>query len=49
VSISPTFYELLFCTEVIFKTGNFWQKNIGAKAAHKMLLKLTTGKVSAYE
>jgi len=26
---------------------NFWQKNIGAKAAHEMLMKLTTGRMEA--
>jgi len=27
----------------LFSNYSFWQKNIGAKAAHKMLMKLTTG------
>jgi hypothetical protein len=51
VSISPIFYEQLFCTKVFcaafmciqFGFVIFWQKDFGAKAAHKMLLKLTTG------
>ena len=50
MSISPTFYEQLFCTKVFctafmclqFGFVIFWQKKIGAKAAHKMLVKLTT-------
>jgi len=42
VSISPTFCEQLFHTKV-FSTCNFLAKNIGAKAAHKMLVKFTTG------
>jgi hypothetical protein len=50
VSISTTIYEQLF-TEV-FCTASFclqfgfiicWQKKMGAKAAHKMLVKLATG------
>ena len=51
VSLSPTFYELLFCMKVFwtaymcfqFQFAFFWQKEIGKKAAHKMLVKLTTG------
>jgi len=51
VSISPIFYEQLFCTEVFctaflliqFGFVIFWQKNVGAKAVCKMLVKLTTG------
>jgi len=51
VSISPTFYDQLFHTKA-FSTAFlylqvgfviFWQKNIGEKAARKMLVKLTTG------
>ena len=52
VSILPTFYEQLFCTKDFraafmylhcrFKL--FRRKEIGAKAARKMLVKLTTGK-----
>jgi len=49
VSISPTFYEQFFCTEVFwaaflllqFGFVIFWQKSIGTKAARKMLVKLT--------
>jgi hypothetical protein len=51
MSISPIFYEQLFRTKVFsaafmclqFGFVIFWQKNFGAKAAHKMLLKLTPG------
>jgi hypothetical protein len=51
VSISPIFYEQLFCTKVFcaafmciqFGFVIFWQKDFGAKAAHKMLLKLIRG------
>jgi hypothetical protein len=51
VSISPIFYEQLFCMEVFcaafmslqFGFVTFWQKDFGAKAAHKMLMKLTPG------
>jgi len=50
-SISSTFYELLFPTKVFcaafllkpFGTVIFWRKNIGVKAAHLMLVKLTRG------
>ena len=50
MSISPIFYEL-FCTKVFcaafmclqFGFVIFWQKDFGAKAAHKMLVKLTPG------
>jgi len=50
VSISSTFYRRFFvqtCFAQIFFSGtvwfcNFWQKNIVAKAARKMLMKLTT-------
>jgi hypothetical protein len=49
VSFSPIFYEQLFHTKKIcaalmwlqFRFVNFWQKDFGAKAAHKMLVKLT--------
>jgi len=49
VSISSTFYTQLFCTKVFcaaflllqFGYVTFWHKNIGAKAAHKILIKLT--------
>ena len=49
VSISSTFYEQLLhqysCAEKLqsqtASTKSFWHKNIGAKAAHKMLMKLT--------
>ncbi len=49
VSISPIFYEQLFWTRVFcaailclqFGFVIFWQKDFGAKAAHKMLVKLT--------
>jgi len=51
VSISLTFYFQLFPTKVLcaafhslqFGFEIFWQKNIGAKAAHKMFMKLTIG------
>jgi hypothetical protein len=51
VSISPKFYEQLFDTKVFcaafmciqFGFVIFWQKDFGAKAAHKMLVKLTPG------
>jgi hypothetical protein len=53
VSISPIFYEHLFHTKVFcaafmwlqFGFVIFWQKDLGAKAAHKMLVKLTPGQV----
>jgi hypothetical protein len=49
VSISPIFYEQLFCTKAFcaafmrlqFGFVMFWQKDFGAKAAQKMLVKLT--------
>jgi hypothetical protein len=49
VSISPIFYEQLFCAKVFcaafmclqFGFVTFWQKDFGAKAAPKMLVKLT--------
>ena len=51
MSISPTFYEQLFCTKVFraaylylrLRFVDFWQKEIGAKAALKMLVKLSPG------
>jgi hypothetical protein len=52
VSISPIFFEELFRTKVFcaafmclqFGFVIFWQKDFGAKAAHKkMLVKLTPG------
>jgi hypothetical protein len=54
VSISPIFYEQLFHNQVFcaafmclqFGFEIFWQKDFGAKAAHKMLVKLTPGFVS---
>jgi len=50
VSISSTFFTEFFCTKVFYATNLslkfgfviFWQKNIGSKAARKMLMKLTT-------
>ncbi len=49
--ISPIFYEQLFHTKVLYAAfmclqfGSliFWRKDFGAKAAHKMLVKLTPG------
>ncbi len=49
VSISPIFYKQLFHTKhfcaafmcLQFGFDIFWQKDFGAKAAHKMLVKLT--------
>ncbi len=49
VSISPIFYEQLFHINVFcaafvclqFGFVIFWQKDLGAKAAHQMLVKLT--------
>jgi hypothetical protein len=49
VSISPIFYEQLFCTKVFlrsfvclqFEFVTFGRKDFGAKAALKMLVKLT--------
>ena len=51
VSISQTFYAQRFCKQVFcadflylqFVFVIFWQKKIGKKASHKMLVKLTTG------
>ncbi len=49
LSISPVFYEQLFHTKVLcapfmclqFGFVIFWRKDFSAKAAHKMLVKLT--------
>ncbi len=51
LSISPIFYKQLFHTKVLctpfmclqFGFVIFWQKNFVAKAAHKVLVKLTPG------
>jgi hypothetical protein len=51
VSISPIFYEQIlsmkvFCAPFMclqFGFVIFWQKDLGAKAANKMLVKLTPG------
>ncbi len=51
VSVSQTFCKQLFSTKLLcaeflylkFGLVTFWQRNIGEKAAHKMLTKLTTG------
>ncbi len=51
VSISPTFYQQLFHTKKYCKAFLytqfgfviFWRKNISAKGALKMLVKLTSG------
>jgi hypothetical protein len=51
VSISPIFFISFFRTKVFcaafmclqFGFVIFWQKDFGAKAAHKMLMKLTLG------
>jgi hypothetical protein len=51
VTISPILYEQLFRTNVFgaafmclqFGFLIFWRKDLGAKAAHKMLVKLTPG------
>ncbi len=51
LSMSPIFYEQLFHTKVLYAAFMclqfgfliFWQKDFGAKAAHKMLVKLTPG------
>jgi hypothetical protein len=52
VSISPIFDEHIFCTKVLcaafmclqFGFEIFWRKDFCAKAAHKMLVKLTPGR-----
>ncbi len=49
VTISPIFYEQIFHTKVFcapficlqFGSVNFWQKDFDAKAANKLLVKLT--------
>jgi hypothetical protein len=54
MSISPIFYEQLFHTKVFcaafmrLQCGFviFWRKDFGAKAPHKMLVKLTPGQIS---
>jgi hypothetical protein len=54
VLISPAFYTQLFCTKVCFVAffylqfgfENLCKRNIGTKADHKMLVKLTTGGVA---
>jgi hypothetical protein len=56
VSISPIFYEQLFhakvfcaafmCLQLGFVI--FWQKDFGAKAAHKMLVKLAHGVINLF-
>jgi hypothetical protein len=51
VSISSIFYEQIFQTKVFcadfmclsFGFVIFWQKDFGAKAVNKMLVKLTSG------
>ncbi len=51
MSISPIFYMKLFCMKVFcvafmclqFGFVYFWRKDFGAKAAHKMLVKLAPG------
>jgi hypothetical protein len=53
LSISPIFYKQLFHTKVLYAAFMclqlgfliFWQKDFGAKAAHKMLVKLTPGQL----
>jgi len=58
VSISPIFYEQLFCIKVIicaaflcllFGFVIFWQKGFGAKAAHKMLVKLAPSSLQIFD
>jgi len=57
VSISSTFYISLFGTKLFFEAflyshfgfEIFWQKYIGTKAAHKMLMKLNNGVSSEKE
>jgi hypothetical protein len=54
VSISPIFYEQLFRTKVFcaaflslqFCFEIFWQKDFGAKAAYKILVKLALALMS---
>jgi hypothetical protein len=53
MSILPIFYEQLFHTTVFcaafmrlqFGFVIFWQKGFGAKAAHKILVKLAPGRI----
>jgi hypothetical protein len=53
VSISPIFYEKPFHTKVVcapfmclqFGFVIFWRKDFGAKAANKMLVKLTPAQI----
>jgi hypothetical protein len=55
VSISPIFYEQLFRTNIFcaafmclqLEFVIFWRKDFGAKAAHKMLVKLTPEEMAA--
>jgi hypothetical protein len=57
VSISPIFYEQLFPMKVFcaafmcskLRFVNFWQTDFGAKAVHKMLVKLTPGGQSYFQ
>jgi len=52
--MSPIFYEQLFHTKVFctafmclqFGFVIFWQKDLGAKAAHKILVKSTPGQTA---
>ena len=52
-AISSTFHQPLSCTKALFAAFLylqfvfviFWQKEIGEKAEHKMLMKLTAGRV----
>ncbi len=52
MSISPTFYELHFRAKIVCEARfvlelfTFLPKDIGVKAAHRMLVKLATGKFS---
>ena len=56
LSISPTFYKQLFHNKVLcspfmclqFGFVIFWQKDFGAKSAHKMLVKLTPDWAKSY-
>jgi hypothetical protein len=53
LSISPIFYEQLFHTKILYAAFMslqfgfliFWRKDFGAKAAHKMLVKLTPARL----
>jgi hypothetical protein len=42
-SVQKFFCATLMCLE--FGFVNFWQKDFGAKAAHKMLMKLALGQL----